>query len=473
MMKIYRFKNLDRWDKFTIPLIQFRSQISSARIGDLLRPRNENVARSTHQFADVQPITIHFNGDISRRQIKNGRDYSMALKWVRPLDLVLSKIDLKNGAVGVLPVDWSNAVVTNHFAVYEPDIARVEPRYLRYLVQTTEFKKWLWANRSGADGRTEVKLPVFENVEIPLPDKLDQIAIVDAYEAALADAAAKEKAADAAETKAMADFEAALGFAPPVPLSDRPLFIASFKHMDRWSHDAVLRRVTDGGVATTSWPIVRLGQVVDDIAVGWSPKCLERAAEQGEWGVLKLSAITSGRFRPGQNKALPTSMTPRPELEVKAGDVLIARGSGVTRLVGSTTLVDNAPPVRLLICDLIFRVALNKQSNVCPAYFTEVLRTSDLRRQIEERRTGAAPMMQKITKSGLNSLTFPLPPPQDQRTLIAALDGGRAQVAALRAEAVATRSAAWKAFENAVYAVDRATTSFEFVTTKPASWAAR
>jgi type I restriction enzyme S subunit len=228
-MEIYRFKDLDRWDKFTIPHLQFPSRISSARIGDLLRPRNETVKRSIHQFSELQPITIHFNGDISRRQTKNGRDYSMALKWVRPLDLVLSKIDLKNGAVGVLPVGWSNAVVTNHFAVYEPDITRVEPRYLRYLVQTDEFKKWLWANRSGADGRTEVKLPVFEDLEIPLPEKPDQVAIVDAYESAMVEAAGKEKAADAAEAKATSDFESALGFAPSVPLPDRPIFVASFK----------------------------------------------------------------------------------------------------------------------------------------------------------------------------------------------------------------------------------------------------
>ena len=92
--------------------------------------------------------------------------------------------------------------------------------------------------------------------------------MVDAYEAALADAAAKEKAGNAAETKAMADFEAALGFAPPVPLPDRPLFIASFKDMDRWSHDGVLRRITGSAASTASWPVVRLGDVIADLENG-------------------------------------------------------------------------------------------------------------------------------------------------------------------------------------------------------------
>ena len=184
MMEVYRFKNLDRWDKFTIPHLHFPSRVSSARIADLLRPRNETVDRTKHPFTDLQPITIHFGGNISRRSVKDGRDYTMALKWVRPNDLVLSKIDLKNGAVGILPAGWLNVVVTTHFAVYEPDTTRVYPLYLRYLVQTAQFKRWLWANRSGADGRTEVKLRVFEDLEIPLPDLSEQQAIVAAYDGA-------------------------------------------------------------------------------------------------------------------------------------------------------------------------------------------------------------------------------------------------------------------------------------------------
>ncbi len=59
-------------------------------------------------------------------------------------------------------------------------------------MQTSEFKRWLWANRSGADGRTEVKIPVFEDLEIPLPYLAEQRAIVAAYDAAVKEEAAKE-----------------------------------------------------------------------------------------------------------------------------------------------------------------------------------------------------------------------------------------------------------------------------------------
>ncbi|MFN6250525.1 MAG: restriction endonuclease subunit S [Acetobacteraceae bacterium] len=456
MMEVYRFKKLDRWDKFTIPHLHFPSRVSSARIGDLLRPRNETVDRSKHSFADLQPITIHFDGNISRRSVKDSRDYTMALKWVRPNDLVLSKIDLKNGAVGILPADWSNAVVTTHFAVYEPDTTRVYPLYLRYLVQTSEFKSWLWANRSGADGRTEVKLPVFEDLEIPLPDLAEQQANVAAYDAALKEAAAKEQAAEAAEAKAMADFEAALGFAPPLPLPDKPIFVASFKDLDRWSHEGVLRRITGGATGTSAWPVVRLGDVIADLENGWSPKCLDRPAEPGEWGVLKVSAASAGRYRGGENKALPASLQPRPRLEVRAGDVLITRANGVAKLVGVSAYVEQTQS-NLLICDKLFRAVFRPKSAIEPRFMAMVLRLHPIRAQIVREFSTESGMMKNVSKPVLLSLTFPLPPLEDQRALIKALNAERAEASRLRTEAAAVRVNAWAAFEAAVYAADAKT----------------
>lgn len=414
-------------------------------------PRRESVSVNG-SFGDWSPITVHLNGEISVRD--RSVPYKGAMFAVYPGDIVFSKIDAHSGAIGMLPASIPKAVVTPEFPVFVADSGKLDSGFVQRVLRTGGFLKDLRSKATGTTGRKRISPEAFLDLRVPLPDLPEQQAIVAAYDAALSEAAGKEKAADAAEAKAMADFEAALGFAPPVPLPDRPIFVASFKDLDRWSHDAVLRRVNGSVAATTTWPSVRLGEVVGDIAVGWSPKCLERAAAIGEWGVLKLSAITSGRFRPDENKALPAKTVPRPELEVKPGDVLITRGSGLTRLVGSTTLVDADAPPRLMICDLIFRVIFNEKSRVIPAYVTDILRTSHLRRQIEERRTGAAPMMQKITKSALNSLTFPLPPIDDQRALIEALNAGRAEAAALRAEAATTSANAWRAFEASVYAAD-------------------
>jgi type I restriction enzyme S subunit len=93
----------------------------------------------------------------------------MDLFFARPGDIVVAKIDLKNGAVAVIPDGWKNVVVTNHSAVYEPDRSKLLPEYLQRVVQAKFFKALLWRNKVGAEGRKEVKLDFFESLKIPLP----------------------------------------------------------------------------------------------------------------------------------------------------------------------------------------------------------------------------------------------------------------------------------------------------------------
>lgn len=375
----------------------------------------------------------------------------MSLQKASVGDIVLSKIDLKNGAVGVLEPEIGDAAVTTHFAVYRADESKLVPLYFRYLIQTRPFKDWLWSARSGADGRTEVKLNVFEELAIPLPTPTEQQALVVNYTKALADAAAMEVQAQEQEAQGLADFEAALGLAPPPPLPDRPVFVARFGALDRWGHDAVLAVTAGIAAQTPHFPVVKLGSVITDVRVGSSPKCKAEPRIGNEWGVLKISAVTSGTFKPDENKAVKSASDVSPLLEVKQGDILIARGSGAAKFVGAVCLVGSQTK-GLLLCDLIFRVVGLNTELIDPRFLVEVLRTPALRRQIEESRTGRAPGIQKTTKKALLALTFPLPTKVDeQKKLITTLGAARKSAADLRAKATETRRAGWEAFEAAIF----------------------
>ncbi len=172
------FKELDRWDPASFERIVWKWPKTIMRpIGSFLRPRREKVDRSRCQFSDLQPITIHFDGTIDKRVVDGNREYTMDLFFARPGDVVVAKIDLKNGAVAIVP-DWKNAVVTGHFAVYEPDREAVIPEYFHRVIQAGFFKAHLWRNKVGAEGRKEVKLDFFEAEEIPLPALPVQRAII-------------------------------------------------------------------------------------------------------------------------------------------------------------------------------------------------------------------------------------------------------------------------------------------------------
>ena len=372
-----------------------------------------------------------------------------------PGDIVFSKIDARNGAIGVLQETIAKAVVTSEFPVFVPAPDRLDGEFVKLVLRTGSFLAALHSKASGTSGRKRITPETFAGLRVPLPSLSEQWAFVTAHRVEMDRAAELEREADETETQAMMAFETALGFTPSPPLPDRPVFVASFKDLDRWSHEGILRRTVEGDASRTSpYPTVQLRDVISDLVVGWSPRCLNRPAHKNEWGVLKLSAVTSGRLKPSENKALPSSAEGRPELEARRGDVLITRGSGVTRLVGATTFVADEPPGKLMICDLIFRVVFREVGEIDPAFLAATLATSELRSQIESRRTGAAPMMQKITKSALMALRLPLPPKNEQTAMTTALAESRAKAASVREKARRVRTGAWEDFEAAIYATE-------------------
>jgi type I restriction enzyme S subunit len=356
-----------------------------------------------------------------------------------PGDIVFSKIDARSGAIGMLPPTIAKAVVTTEFPVFVGIPEKLDSGFVQRVLRTGGFLTALRSRATGTSGRKRITPEAFLDLRVPLPSLDEQRAIVADYYDAVAEAAAKERAADEAEAEAMADFEAALGFAPPVPLPDRPVFVASFKSFDRWSHEGVLRDIIGEATAATDWPMAELRQVIADLENGWSPKCLDRPAEAQEWGVLKLGAVSFGSYNESENKALPAHLNPRPALEVQDGQVLISRAN-ITRLVGATALIRQTRPM-LMLCDKIFRVIWRDPSPVLPEFVTEVLRIKEVRRRIEAKLTGTSPTMKNISKRALLSLTFPLPPAEDQRTLIDALETARESAKGLRAEAVEIRAA--------------------------------
>lgn len=451
MMEIYRWRQLDRWDNFAIPHLHIAPHLPQVRIGDLLVPRNEGVDRHTWSFDKLCPITIHFGGAISRRKVTEGTDYKLPLLWVRAGDVVLSKIDLKNGAVGVLDDGWDNVVVTTHFKVYVPDLDRLNPRYFRMLLQTSDFKDWLWASRSGADGRTEVKLDIFEDLHIPLPSVQQQHDLVTAFESASANA--KQLSAESAliSQEGRRAFEDALGIVPPPPLPDRPVFIASFKDVDRWSHEGVLRGIAQPAHAIAKWPLMTLGELIDDLENGWSPQCLDHPAVPGRWGVLKVGAVSFGYYNELENKELPAKLQPRPQYEVKAGDVIISRAN-VARYVGACGYVESTRP-QLMLCDKLFRVVFKANGALNARFLAAVMTLPTVREQIETRLTGTSPTMKNISKPALLGLRFPVPSPSTQLELVEALEKSRKLVGMNLAAAKVLRKTAWMAFESALFDV--------------------
>lgn len=179
------------------------------------------------------------------------------------------------------------------------------------------------------------------------------------------------------------------------------------------------------------WKVENLRDWLDSIDSGWSPKCQERKSESGEWGILKLGAVTWCEFNQEEQKALPPNLEPRPELEIKKGDLLFSR-KNTYDLVAAAAYVFEVRR-RLMLSDLIFRLRLTPRISVDPKFLWQLLIEPHQRQTIQRLAGGAAGSMPNISKAKLGSVELIRPPLHLQRRFATIVESVERQKARMRA----------------------------------------
>lgn len=182
--------------------------------------------------ADLAPdteyheVTIRLwgKGVVSRGKVR-GADVTTARRFVRSGQLILSKIDARNGALGMVPSELDGAIVSNDFPSFElQEAGRCLPGFMSWLVQSRSFVDLCKASSEGTTNRVRIKEDRFLQQRIPLPPLPEQQVIVVRLDA-LADRTrqliAHLDAIDAdADLLLAQQFQAAIADAPYRPMSE-------------------------------------------------------------------------------------------------------------------------------------------------------------------------------------------------------------------------------------------------------------
>jgi len=136
--------------------------------------------------------------------------------------------------------------------------------------------------------------------------------------------------------------------------------------------------------------------------------------------VLKISAVTSGRFIPEESKPLPGDYEPPSGHLVRAGDLLMSRAN-TTELVGAAALVDHSPS-NLALPDKIWRFDwLESGSNA--VFYHALLSTRSIRRRISLLSSGSGGSMKNVSKAKLSTMRIPHIPVGQQQEFARLVEG--------------------------------------------------
>jgi type I restriction enzyme S subunit len=125
-------------------------------------------------------LTIRLNGrGIDVRDRLLGAEIGTKRQFLaRTGQLVLSKIDARNGAFGILPKEGDQAIITGNFWAFDALETRLDASFLRYLTLTQDFVNFCIRASEGTTNRRYLQEEKFLQQVIPLPPVEEQRRIV-------------------------------------------------------------------------------------------------------------------------------------------------------------------------------------------------------------------------------------------------------------------------------------------------------
>lgn len=159
----------------------FTKKYPMARIGSFLVRRKEAI--DIQDGIIYKRVTVSTKGDnITIRDEKDGKLIGTKKQFIiHEGQFLLSKIDARNGAYGVVPTIAEGAIITGNFWTYDVDYERINPLFLTLVTKTQQFLDFAEKSSNGTTNRHYLQEEAFLNQQIPLPSLEEQEVILEAY----------------------------------------------------------------------------------------------------------------------------------------------------------------------------------------------------------------------------------------------------------------------------------------------------
>ena len=179
---------------------------------------------------------------------------------------LLSKIDARNGAFGVVPEELDGGIITGNFWTFDVDYSKVNPHYLALLTTTNEFIEFCEQASNGTTNRHYLQEPLFLDIKVPLPSLAEQNKLVEEYNAIIEEGNKIDIQIESIRQKIQSYLLNAIGIKDSNNLENNKTAECQYKYLkftnlsdiNRWDYWNQEQSITTL-LHTTKYPIVTLG----------------------------------------------------------------------------------------------------------------------------------------------------------------------------------------------------------------------
>ncbi|WP_202883670.1 restriction endonuclease subunit S [Pseudomonas sp. SWRI81] len=283
----------------------------------------------------------------------------------------------------------------------------IDPRYFYFFSQSAEYRSCVSELSAGVN-INNLKPAHFDLIEIPVAPRTEQNRIAQKLDELLAQVDTLKARIDAVPVLLKRFRQSVLASATSGRLTEEWRAL-------RISREITAEQTCGDGSFPPGWKVRPLKKLVTKIEQGWSPKCESVSASDDEWAVIKTTAIQPISFGPLENKKLPTTLLPRPELTIVVGDILITRAGPRSRAAVCCYVKATQP--KLMVCDKAYRFkAIEEEfSGLLLCYF---LNSPQFVRALDDLKTGISESGVNLTMKKFQDLELPQPPTEEQTEIV-------------------------------------------------------
>ena len=419
------------------------------KIGELLRRDKTQI--DVQDNVKYKRITIRsVGGGVDIRDKKLGKDIGTKKQYViKAGQFVVSKIDARNGAFGVVPQLADGAIITGNFWAFDVDYRLIVPEYLSLLTSTKEFMQYAESASNGTTNRHYLDETSFLEQEIPLPSVREQSLIVESYDAKMQEAAHREYLAVIKRGELYQNILDKLGIKQEDSgLSNidesqyKHLRFVDIKDVREWGYDSIIG-ANSSFIQSDKYPNCALGELVwinplvdmknlrAEDEISFIPmECI--SDDYGEWQERRvcIKSKSSGYTKFQDGDLIWAKITPCMQNGKSAIVTKMVNGVGC----GSTE----------------FHVLRGIDNRLNMRYLQAILRLPIVLNNAKKAFTGSSGQ-QRVPKTFLEKLVVPLPSMRVQEEIAEMVESVKYDQKNARQIAVAMRNDAKKQFEQIIF----------------------